>query len=40
MGTVGACGFGGLLIELLKSEPIRNALFKVVMKALSFGGIG
>jgi Protein of unknown function (DUF4244) len=40
VGTVGACGFGGVLIALLKSEAVQQALKAIVMKALSFGGIG
>ena len=40
VGTVGACGFGGVLIEVLRSEPVRNTLKSILMKALSFSGIG
>ena len=40
VGTVGACGFGGLLVELLRSDPVRQTLKQIVMKALSFAGVG
>ncbi|MCW2777556.1 MAG: hypothetical protein JWN17_1281 [Frankiales bacterium] len=40
VGTVGACGFGGLLIELLKSEAVQKTLRDIVMGALHLSGIG
>jgi len=36
VGTVAACGFGGVLIKLLTSEPIVRLLADIVRKALSF----
>jgi hypothetical protein len=40
VGTVAAAGFGGILIKLLTSEEMRNALWTLVSGALSafFGG--
>jgi hypothetical protein len=39
VGTVAACGFGGVLYKLLGSEPVRNLLEEVVKRAFSiFGG--
>lgn len=38
VGTVAACGFGGILYKLLTSEPIQNLLSNVVERA--FGVIG
>lgn len=37
VATVAACGFGGVLIKLLSSQPVMNLLVKAVTKALSFG---
>ncbi len=40
VGTVAAAGFGGILIKLLTSDEMRNALWTLVSGALSafFGG--
>ncbi|WP_207781876.1 DUF4244 domain-containing protein [Phytoactinopolyspora limicola] len=39
VGTVAACGFGGVLYKLLTSEPIQNTLKDVISRAFSlFGG--
>jgi len=38
VGTVAACGFGGILYKLLTSEPVQNLLSSVIDKA--FGVIG
>ncbi len=38
VGTVAACGFGGILYKLLTSEPIQDLLGSVIEKA--FGVIG
>ncbi|NED95752.1 DUF4244 domain-containing protein [Phytoactinopolyspora alkaliphila] len=39
VGTVAACGFGGVLYKLLSSEPVRNMLEEVIKRAFSiFGG--
>ncbi|TDD94756.1 DUF4244 domain-containing protein [Jiangella asiatica] len=38
VGTVAACGFGGILYKLLTSEPIQNLLNNVIERA--FGVIG
>ncbi|WP_116949495.1 DUF4244 domain-containing protein [Jiangella endophytica] len=38
VGTVAACGFGGILYKLLTSEPVQNLLSGVIEKA--FGVIG
>jgi hypothetical protein len=35
VGTVGACGFGGLLYELLTSDWAQNLLQSIFEKALS-----
>ncbi len=37
VGTVGACGFGGVLYTVITSDPVRNALKSVLLKALSWG---
>lgn len=34
VGTVAACGFGGLLYELLTSPEVQKLLFGIVSKAL------
>lgn len=39
VGTVAACGFGGVLYKLLTSDPIKETLRGVFERALSlFGG--
>lgn len=38
VGTVAACGFGGVLYKLLTSEPVQALLNNVIEKA--FGVIG
>lgn len=38
VGTVAACGFGGILYKLLTSESVQNLLGTVIEKA--FGVIG
>jgi len=35
VGTVAACGFGGLLIQLLTSDTVMNLLKQVIVHALS-----
>lgn len=35
VGTVGACGFGGLLYKLLTSPEVTEMLNKVIEKAFS-----
>ena len=35
VGTVGACGFGGLLYKLLTSAEIQDLLKDVITKAFS-----
>ena len=37
VATVAACGFGGVLIKLLSSQPVRELLLKAIRSALSFG---
>jgi hypothetical protein len=37
VATVAACGFGGVLIKLLTSAPMRELLTKVIRNALSLG---
>jgi len=37
VATVAACGFGGVLIKLLSSQPVMNLLLKALTKAFSFG---
>ncbi len=36
VGTVAACGFGGLLIELLTSDSVKSLLSDVIHNAFSF----
>jgi hypothetical protein len=36
VGTVAACGFGGLLLELLTSDSVRSLLSDVIHNAFSF----
>jgi hypothetical protein len=36
VGTVAACGFGGVLVKLLSSPDVQQVLWKVVEKAFSF----
>ncbi|PZF79837.1 DUF4244 domain-containing protein [Jiangella anatolica] len=38
VGTVAACGFGGILYKILTSEPVQGLLAGVIEKA--FGVIG
>jgi len=38
VGTVAACGFGGILIELLTSDGIVSLLGDVIRNAFSFLG--
>jgi len=35
VGTVAACGFGGLLIQLLTSDTVMNLLKQIIVHALS-----
>jgi hypothetical protein len=35
VATVAACGFAGVLIKLLSSEPVAKLLLKIVTKAFS-----
>ncbi|HVQ87308.1 MAG TPA: DUF4244 domain-containing protein [Actinomycetes bacterium] len=36
VGTVAACGFGGVLLELLTSDSIMSLLSDVIRNAFSF----
>jgi len=36
VGTVAACGFGGLLIKLLSSDTVMQLLLDVIKHAFSF----
>ncbi|MEO8329675.1 MAG: DUF4244 domain-containing protein [Candidatus Nanopelagicales bacterium] len=36
VGTVAACGFGGVLIELLTSDTVTSLLSDVIRNAFSF----
>ncbi len=36
VGTVAACGFGGVLVTLLKSDRIIELLWQVITAAFSF----
>lgn len=36
VATVAACGFGGVLIKLLSSQPVVNMLLKAVSRAFGF----
>jgi hypothetical protein len=36
VGTVAACGFGGILYKLLTSDPVVDLLQKTIERALSF----
>lgn len=36
VGTVAACGFGGVLVKLLSSPDIQSLLGQVIEKAFSF----
>lgn len=38
VGTVAACGFGGVLYKLLQSKPVTELLGGLVEKALGFLG--
>ena len=35
VGTVAACGFGGILVKLLTSPDVQQLLFGVIEKAFS-----
>ena len=35
VATVAACGFGGVLVELLTSQPVVSLLFDTVKKAFT-----
>ena len=37
VGTVAACGFGGVLYKLLTNQSVLKLLTDVVRKALGFG---
>lgn len=37
VGTVAACGFGGVLYEVLTNESVLGLLTKVITKALGVG---
>lgn len=37
VGTVAACGFGGILFKLLTSDVVVNLLTDVIKRAFSFG---
>jgi hypothetical protein len=37
VGTVGACGFGGVLVTVLTSEPVKDLLVRVIEHAFHFG---
>ena len=36
IGTVAACGFGGVLVKLLSSPDVQHLLGQVIEKAFSF----
>lgn len=36
VGTVAACGFGGILVKLLSSPDAQAVLWQVIEKAFSF----
>lgn len=36
IGTVAACGFGGVLVKLLSSPDVQQLLGQVIEKAFSF----
>lgn len=36
VGTVAACGFGGILVKLLSSPDAQQVLWQVIEKAFSF----
>jgi hypothetical protein len=36
VGTVAACGFGGVLIKLLSSDTVMQLLLDVIKQAFSF----
>ncbi len=36
VGTVAACGFGGILVKLLSSPDVQQLLGQVIEKAFSF----
>ena len=36
VGTVDACGFGGVLVKLLSSPDVQDVLWQVIQKAFSF----
>lgn len=36
VGTVAACGFGGILVKLLSSPDVQALLGQVIEKAFSF----
>ena len=37
VGTVAACGFGGILYKLLTSDAIQSMLKDLISRALSIG---
>lgn len=37
VGTVAACGFGGVLYKLLTSEAVQKMLKDIIERALSIG---
>ena len=37
VGTVAACGFGGVLYEVLTNDSVLQLLTNVISKALKFG---
>jgi hypothetical protein len=37
VGTVAACGFGGILYKLLTSDTVRSMLKDIIERALSIG---
>jgi Protein of unknown function (DUF4244) len=37
VGTVAACGFGGILYKLLTSDTVRSMLKDIIERALSLG---
>ncbi len=36
VGTVAVAGFGGLLIKLLMSEPVRNLIWSIIQFAVGW----
>ncbi|MGL4174348.1 MAG: DUF4244 domain-containing protein [Actinomycetota bacterium] len=37
IGTIAACGFAALLVTILRSSTVKNALLEIITKALALG---